>query len=94
MVDVPMYLQIEPEWARYATRNDPNEVARAKAVGLTQTPPGKPRPGSVIVKLTVRLPRAVFVALQPEAVVVIPATMVQGVPVVVEATDPREGDDA
>jgi hypothetical protein len=45
----------------------------------------------VVVKVTLRIPAAVFDPLRPEAVVVIPADLTDPHPVVVDAGDPTDG---
>lgn len=83
------YVQLDPEYA-YGYRNstDTSPIRGAKAVGLTQKKPGRPKPGSVIVKLTVDIPEGAFRALQPEAVITIPDSLTTGVPIEVTAEDP------
>lgn len=89
-IDAIMYAQIEPEWRTYSNHDNPDHIRAAKVVALTQKPPGRPRTGTVTVKLTVRVPRAAFVALRPEAVIEIPTDLVQGNPVEVVAEDPNQ----
>lgn len=82
------YVQLEPEYGwGIAGREAP--IVGAKAVGITQKKPTKPKPGSVIVKLTVALPEAAFRPLQPEAVINIPDNLTQAAPVEVTAEDPN-----
>lgn len=88
-VDATFYAQVNPEWSSYGNRDRLEHVRGASVVGLTQKPPAKPKPGSIVVKLTLRLPKAVFLALQPEAVIEIPESLVHGVPVEVTAEDPN-----
>jgi hypothetical protein len=89
-VDATFYAQVLPNsrgWSKDAAGNQILDGARV--VALTQTKPTKPKPGSVTIKLTVRIPSQAFLPLAPEAVVVVPADMVEGHPIEVEATDPR-----
>ena len=67
---------------------DPGRVRDIKAVALTQKRPQRQRPGTVMVKLRVRVPDGAFLPLRPEAIVVIPEGMTVAEPVVVEAVDP------
>lgn len=80
------YIQLEPEYPYY--RGSDADPVAAKAVRLTQSKPDKPKPGTVIVKLTVELPAAAFRPLQPEAVITIPDNLTQAVPLEVTAEDP------
>lgn len=93
-VDAAVYLQIEPEWSDYYRRqgrlDDPNALVGAKGVAITQKKPGKQRPGTVLVKLTVRIPVAAFLPLRPEAVLVIPDDMTTHEPLEVLAEDPTD----
>lgn len=95
-VEATVYLQVAPEYKRwYGTtqRDTVDAVEGAKVVNSTQTKSVKPKPGTVEVKLTIRLPKAAFVALHPEAVIVIPESMTQPHPVEVEAIDPEAAPD-
>jgi hypothetical protein len=87
-VDADFYIQVEPEFSQYY-HAEPKVIA-AKAARMTQSRPTKPVPNTVLVKLTVRLPKVAFLPLQPAAVVVVPADLIQAGPVVVEADDARE----
>ncbi|MCR6649740.1 MAG: hypothetical protein NVV70_16975 [Cellulomonas sp.] len=93
-VDVPVYLQVEPRERGYnpETRRWDGAVTDATVVATTKTRPGKPRAGTVTVKVTLRIPAAAFDPLRPEAVVVIPTDLTDPNPVVVEASDPTDGD--
>lgn len=88
-VRATVYLQVEPERARYYDADDPKSITAAKVVNSTQARSKKPKPGTVEVKLTIELPKAAFLALRPEAVVVIPENLTQPHPVQVEAIDPN-----
>lgn len=83
------YLQIEPEWSRYGSRDKPASVVGAKVVGMTQKRSRSPRPGVVEVAITIDLPAAAFVPLRPEATVVIPESMSLAHPIEVDAIDPN-----
>lgn len=87
-VDAITYLQVEPEWSRWATRDSASEVRDAKIVRATQNRPERPVPGTVLVKVTVRLPKSAFLPLRPEAVVVIPESLTEAHTIEVEAGDP------
>lgn len=93
-VDATVYLQVAPEWNDYYLRRDPDNPSAlrgAKVAAMTQGKPGKQRPGTVLVKLTVRVPAAAFYPLRPEAVVVIPEDMTLSEPLEVTAGDPTQG---
>lgn len=88
-VDATFYAQVEPEWSRYASHlTGEKEVTGAKVVSITQGRPQKQRPGTVLTKLTLRVPKAAFLPLRPEAIVVIPEDMTVAAPIEVEAVDP------
>jgi hypothetical protein len=84
--DATFYLQLEPEFRRWIASGE-QEVCSIKAVALTQKRPIRQRSGTVMVKLTVRVPDAAFLPLRPEAVVVIPEDMTVTGPIEVEAED-------
>src|SRR3954447_25117122 len=86
------YLQLEPLWSRRSGQDGERMPLGFKPVGVTQNRPQSPRAGSVTVKLTVAIPPAAFLPLRPEAEIVIPASLMEINPVVVEATAP-EGED-
>jgi hypothetical protein len=92
-IDVPVYLQVEPRDRAWSPEGRGTGPARAAAVvvGTTTKRPRAPRPGVVVVKVTLRIPAAVFDPLRPEAVVVIPADLTDPHPVVVDAGDPTDG---
>lgn len=84
------YLQIEPEWGHYVDRDTgERKVWGAKAVGITQKRPSKPKAGSVVVKLSVEIPEGAFLPLRPEAVITIPESLTQPYPIEVTAEDPE-----
>lgn len=85
-VDTTFYLQVDPVWSHY----NPEKVVGAKANRITLNKPGRPRGGAVVVKLTVRLPEEAFLPLQPEAVIIIPADMIQSSSIEVTASSPRD----
>lgn len=88
MVDATFYVQIEPEWSRYPLqRTGEKEVYRAKMARATITRV-TPKAGTVNVKLTVRLPKAAFQPLRPEAVIEIPMEMIHASPIEVVAEEP------
>lgn len=88
-VDVPVYLQVEPQYWRNYDLDNISSIKGAKVVGTTQKKSASPRSGTVEVKITLRIPKAAFVPLRPEAVVVIPETMTDPHPVEVVAEDPQ-----
>lgn len=77
-VDATFYAQVEPEWRTwgYQPNGDP-VLTGAKVVTITQQRPKKPKPGTVMVKLTLRLPANAFLPLRPEAIVVVPETLTE-----------------
>lgn len=86
--DASFYLQIDADI--YRTSYSAETVRAIKAVGMTQKRPARQKPGTVLVKLTVRVPDAAFLPLRPEAVIVIPEDMTATAPIEVEAVDPGE----
>jgi hypothetical protein len=87
-VDATFYAQVEPDWG-WAPSGQDRPVRGAKVVAITQKRPGKQKSGTVLTKLTIRLPKAAFMPLRPEAIVVIPEDMTVTEPVEVIAEDPR-----
>ncbi len=92
-IDVPVYLQVEPRGRAYdyETRRRDGSATSAAVVGTTVKRPDRPRPGTVVVKITLRIPAAAFDPLRPEAVVIIPTDLTDPHPVEVEAQDPTDG---
>lgn len=89
-VDAEFYIQLEPNYSRWETRtNGEPAVQTARAVRMTAKRPTKPIGGSVMVKLTVRIPKSAFYALEPEAVIEVPEGLVEGTPIKVSAEDPN-----
>lgn len=86
-VDATFYAQVEPVWG-YTYGGEQRPCKGAKVVTITQQRPNKPRGGTVLVKLTIRLPAGVFLPLQPEAVIEIPASLSETHPVEITASDP------
>lgn len=93
-VDAVVYLQV---LATRCTRYDPKlqrtieDVKDAKVVGYTQSPPNKPQPGAVVMKVTLRFPVSAFLPLAPSAIIDVPATLANaGQLVEVEAEDPND----
>lgn len=89
-VRATVFLQVAPEVATYLSEDHPRYIQGAKVVQATQSRSKKPRGGTVEVKLTIELPRATFLPLRPEAVVVVPSSMTAPHPVEVEAFDVNE----
>lgn len=87
-VDATFYVQIEPEFARW----DAERVTGAKAVRMSKSKPRSPIGGTMLAKLTVRVPVAVFRPLMPEAVVVVPESMAAVTPIEVTVSDPGSDD--
>jgi len=87
-VDATFYAQVEPEWSRYRTVGGEKALEGAKVVTITQRKPSRPRGGTVLVKLTIRVPEAAFLPLRPEAIVVVPEDMTIASPIEVVAEDP------
>jgi hypothetical protein len=82
------FVQLEAEWGHWANADGERPVWGAKAVNITQKRPSRPKPGTVVVKLTVEVPEAAFLPLRPEAVITIPAELTQPHPLEVTAEDP------
>lgn len=76
-----VYLQV----ANRAPRGDWN--ASATVVKSTTFPPEVVEPGCVVVKIGLRIPREAWQPFQPEAVIDVPAELVQR-PIEVEAVEP------
>lgn len=91
-VDATIYVQLSPEWDRWSGRDSAGNqiLEKAKLATATIKKPERQRPGTVLLKLTVRVPAGAFLPLAPEAVVVIPDGMTVTEPVVVEAGDPGD----
>ena len=68
-VDTTFYAQVEPSWG-YNQPGFTKSLRGASVVRLTQTHPRQPIGGTVLVKLSLRIPAAAFLPLQPPAVVV------------------------
>lgn len=87
-VSATIYAQIEPEWG-WAARLEDRPVTGARVSRTTQRRPTSPVGGTVLIKLTLRIPTAAFLPLQPSAVIVIPEDMTHAEPIEVTAEDPR-----
>jgi hypothetical protein len=85
--DATVYLQLQADLYR-STVSGGETVRSIKAVAVTQKRPERQRPGTVLVKLTVRVPDAAFLPLRPEAVIVVPEDMAAAAPIEVEAGEP------
>jgi hypothetical protein len=90
-VDATFYAQVEPEWGYRAPGDEERSLRRVRVVRVTQQRPTQPKPGTVLVKLTLRVPAAAFYPLRPEAVVVVPESLTEATPVEVVAEDPHAG---
>lgn len=64
-------------------------VYGAKVVGFTLGPPGRPKPGTICVKVNLKIPDAAFLRLIPEADVEIPEDWWTTTPVVVVSEVPE-----
>lgn len=80
------WLQVEPRWGG----GNPRVLVGAKATRLSQNRPDRPGSGTVLVKMTVMVPRSAFQPLRPEAVVVVPDGMAETIPIHVEALPPGD----
>lgn len=87
-VDATFYAQVEPVWSDYVNRDGDWVLRGAKVVNVTQKRPNRQKGGTVLLKLTVRVPAGAFLPLRPEAIVVIPEDMTVTAPVEVIAEDP------
>jgi hypothetical protein len=83
--DATFYLQVEPEWGMYRSANGDLQLIGAKAARITQKQPDPPKGGTVVVRLTVRIPSSTLLPLRP-AVVDVPADHLE---IIVE-TEPPE----
>lgn len=93
-VDATFYAQVEPDWSGYAsTSTGERALVGAKVKRITQARPERPAGGTVLVKLTLRLPDSAFRPLRPEAVVVVPESSTLATPVQVVAEHPGELDE-
>lgn len=87
-VDATFYAQVEPIWSSYIPRDGERSLNGARVITITQAKPKRPKGGTVLVKLTLRLPASAFLPLRPEAIVVVPEALTEGVPLEVIAEDP------
>jgi hypothetical protein len=83
--DATFFLQVEPEWGIYRAGNGDLQLVGAKAARITQKQPDPPKGGTVVVKLTVRVPSSALLPLKP-AVVEVPADRLE---IVVETEAPE-----
>ena len=84
-VDATGYLIIEGTRRRYGDRS----VDTAKLVALRVNRPARLDRDQVAVKVTLRIPAAVFDPLTPQALVIVPGSLVDRAPIEVEAVDPN-----
>lgn len=89
-VKATVFLQVAPERANFYSADRPESVTGAKVVGSTQKKSQKPQGGTVEVKLTIEIPVSAFLPLRPEAIVVIPDSLVHSHPIEVEALDAND----
>lgn len=88
--DTTFYVQIDPTFYSYINSEGERSLSHIRAVAITQKRPSRPRAGTVMVKLTIRVPDAAFLPLRPEAIVVVPENMTMVNPIEVLANDPSE----
>lgn len=89
--DAAFYIQVRPEFLR--AFNGGQRLKAIKAVAMTQHRPARPQPGTVLVKLTLRIPDAAFMPLRPEAIVIVPENLTEAGAIEVEASDPHRPPD-
>lgn len=89
-VDATFWVQVEPEWNRWSDRETGKDVYAAKAVNMTQKRPDRPKSGTVLTQLTIRMPKSAFAPLVPEAVIVVPESMIAINPIEVVAEDANQ----
>lgn len=90
-VDATFYVQLAPEWDRWGSDAAGNRILdKAKLANATIKKPEVQKPGTVLLKLTVRVPAGAFLPLAPQAIVVIPDGMTVTEPIEVEAGDPGD----
>lgn len=77
-VDATFYAQVEPIW-RYENSTLARRLRGASVVRLTQSHPRQPIGGTVLVKLSLRIPASAFEPLRP-ATVVVPHEAVTPIP--------------
>lgn len=89
-VDATVYLQVDPEWRAgyWRDASDNLILGGAKVVRHTLQRPTKPKPGTVLVKVTLRVPAGAFLPLRPGAVVIVPESLTETTPVEVTVEDP------
>ena len=78
VVDAKVFAQVEAtrvsnRWSSQLHKYVP-EVDGARIVAITQKRPEKPKSGCIVVELTIRLPEAAFLPMQPTAIIDIPDT--------------------
>jgi hypothetical protein len=81
-VDGTAYLTVRAERLQWGDKR----VTNAKITRVTQSKPASLNLDEIAVKITIRLPAKAFDALQPEAIVVVPESLIQHT-VEVEATE-------
>lgn len=80
-IDATFYAQVEPVWS-----SGGGTLVGARVARVGQKRPAQPIGGTVLVKLTLRMPTAAFKALEPAGVVEIPDTHTE--PIRVEVVQP------
>lgn len=79
-IDATFYAQVEPVWSPGGS------LMSARVARVGQKRPASPIGGTVLVKLTLRMPTSAFKALEPVGVVEIPDTHAE--PIKVEVVQP------
>lgn len=89
MARTTFYAQVKPTfWNSWG-----DQRPRVQAINVVKTTQKKPKAqlgGTVMVKLTLDIPDEAFLPLEPEAVIVVPASLVTAKPIEVEATKPED----
>jgi hypothetical protein len=78
VVDATVFAQVEAtrhttRWSSQLQKNVPT-VDGARIAAITQKRPEKPKSGCIVVELTIRIPEAAFLPMQPTAIIDIPDT--------------------
>lgn len=81
--EATVYLQVR------LTRKRPYLPSEAAVVKMTQRKPDAPAPGCIVTKIKMRIPVEAWDPFEPEAVIDVPADLVQH-PIAVEAEEPDQ----
>ena len=82
--EATVYLQLQPGPPGPGRQYDVGNKARVAQA--SSRPPMKPQPGCIVIKLRIRVPAAAWHPITPEAVIDVPAELIQH-PISVEAVD-------